>query len=329
MRPVALVLAGYDKVDSKTKKKKEEEIREAYDGDVIYIGLNKFLRDLVGKPVIQYVIDAIYNAKKGGKRIYEKIYVYNDVDSFKRVIDVKRYPSLEIIQMTESVGGHWKDFYFNHVEYGQRVDIFFGDTPRITAGDVEWIHGEYNAILGRKKDHRGNLISLIYGIVEYEDMKDDNWLPHRIKFFKKKKNRDRLKSFVRFDTFQARVGNAGAMIKTPEIDGIIGNEAANFVYNLRKALNPKTLSRILYYLWKTKQFNIIKKVKNDSINEREMIDSLLGTLSYLHKADYSTTGGILYHIKKNGAHWENDIDGPLDFEAFRHHFEKMNTTRTR
>ncbi len=320
--PIALILAGYDKIDSEKRKKKEEEIRKAYDGDEIFIGQNKFLRDLAGKPVIQYVIDAVYGAEINGKRIYDEIYVYNDVQSFNRVIDASRYKGLKVVQMKKTVGGHWKDFYFNHVEYGQRVDIFFGDTPRITPEDVTYMHQEYNSILGKRKDHRGNTVHLIYGIVEYEDMKDDNWLHHRIRYIKRGKNAGKLKSFVGFDTFQARVGNTGAIIKHPTVDGMIENETANFFYNLRKALTPRTFSKILYHMWRTKQFNTIRQVKNRCIVENDINDTFFSVITFLHKTDFSKTGGILYHIKKNAAHWENDIDGPLDFEAFKQHFKE-------
>jgi hypothetical protein len=323
MPPVAMILAGYDKMARAKRKQKKEEIRQAYDGDEIFIGQNKFLRDLNGKPVIQYVIDAVYNAEKKGKRLYDRICVYNDVESFKRVIDVSRYDNLTVVQMKESVGGHWKDFYFNHIEYGQRVDVFFGDTPRITPEDVLYVHEEFNAVLDSGRDHRGNRVSLIYGIVEYDDMKDDNWLPHRIKFIKRGKNAGKLKSFVGFDGFQARVGNTGAYVKEEVLDPLIEHEAANFVYNLRKALTPKVFSKILYHIWKLKKFDTIRQVKNRCITEGELIDTLLGVFTYLHRVDYGRLGGVFHHIKKNAAHWENDIDGPLDIEAFHHRFRAM------
>ena len=41
--PIALILAGYDKVDSETKKIRKKEIAEAYDPDELYFGQNKFL----------------------------------------------------------------------------------------------------------------------------------------------------------------------------------------------------------------------------------------------------------------------------------------------
>ncbi|MBN1534792.1 MAG: hypothetical protein JXA20_19125 [Spirochaetes bacterium] len=323
MPPVALILAGYDKVSRAKRKEKKEEIRQAYDGDEIFIGQNKFLRDLNGKPVIQYVIDAVYNTRKRGRRLYDRIYVYNDVESFLRVIDVSRYDNLTVVQMRESVGGHWKDFYFNHIEYGQRVDVFFGDTPRITPEDILYVHDEFNAVLDRGRDHRGNRVSLVYGIVEYEDMKDDNWLPHRIKFIKRGKNAGKLKSFVGFKGFQARVGNMGTFEKNRVLDPLIDHEAANFVYNLRKALTPRVFSRILYHIWKSKKFDTIRQIKNRCIIEGDIIDTLLSVLTYLHRDDYSKLGGVFQHIKKNAARWENDIDGPLDMEAFRHHFRAM------
>ena len=73
-RPVALVLAGYSKVNYIVRKKKNQEIMETY-GQEIYIGQNKFLHDLNGRPVLQYVIDAVYNAKKNGRQLYKKIFI--------------------------------------------------------------------------------------------------------------------------------------------------------------------------------------------------------------------------------------------------------------
>ena len=54
LKPVALVLAGYDKVDSETRRRRKKEITEAYDADELYFGQNKFLHTLAGKPVIQF-----------------------------------------------------------------------------------------------------------------------------------------------------------------------------------------------------------------------------------------------------------------------------------
>ncbi len=322
-KPVALILAGYDKVDSETKKRRNKEIREAYDGDELYIGQNKFLHTLARKPLIQYVVDAVYNAKKDRERIYDKIYVYNDIESFNEQIDVKQYPNLLLKEMTESVGGHWKDFYFKYIDYGQRVDIFFGDTPRVTSEDVEYIHNEYSKILLKKKDHRGTLINMIFAIVEYEDMKSDNWLDHRIKYVKVGANKGKLKSFVGFENFQGRVGNSGAIVKVKVIDELIEKKISNILYNLRKALTPSTFSKILFYIWKSKSFDLVKQVKHKCINETEAINAFIDLLSNVYKIDLSDYGFGLFHIKKNAARWENDIDGPRDFDALQKKFEEI------
>jgi len=330
-KPIALILAGYDRLDARTKRQKKKEMLEAYDGEVIYMGHNKFLRNLAGRPIIQYVIDAVFNARAEGagskkssrEPLYQTIHLYNDIESFREEIDETMYPNLVLHQMTDSVGGHWKDFYFNHIEYGQRVDVFFGDTPRITSADVEYISGEFSKILGKAKDHRGVTVNMVYGIVEYEDMKKDNWLAHRIKVIKRGANRGKLKSFVGFDGFQARVGNTGAMIKHPTIDPLIEYETLNFVYNLRKALSPSTFSRILYHLWRTKHFDMIRQVKNRCIRETDYIEAVRDVISKLYRIDIDQYGGILYHIKKNAARWENDIDSPLDYEVFKEKFGGM------
>jgi len=321
MPPVALILAGYNKFDPETRKKRYRELMEAYEGDVIYMGENKFLRPLGGKPVIQYVIDAVYNARKDGNRLYDKIYVYNDKKMFEEMIDISRYDNLYINQMKDSVGGHWKDFYNNYVDYGQRIDIFFGDTPRITSEDVEYLHGEYEKIIGIQKDYRGVPISVVVNIVEFEDL-HATWLPHRIKYIKVGKNKGKLKNFVGFDAFQARIGNSGAMIKDPCLDDYMNYEVVNFGYNLRKALTPSILAKIMYYLWRSKRFDMIRQIKNKCLNETVFFSTAYDVISNVYKIDMSKTAGVLYHIKKNGAHWENDIDGPKDYEAFQKALEK-------
>ncbi len=316
-KPLALILAGYDKPDRRTMIKRKKQIIEAYDGDEIFIGKNKFLQDLAGKPVIQYILDAVYAARKNGAPLYEKIYIYNDIQNFTEVIDTGRYDNLEIKQMKKSVGGHWKDFYFNYVEYGRRVDIFFGDTPRITPEDVEWINGEYDRILGKVKDYRGVPAHVTFSIVEYDDIKDDTWLPHRIKVIKHGQNKGKLKAFVGFENFQGRVGNSSAIIKHESLDRVIDREVVNFFYNLRKALTPNIFSKILYHLWKSKNFHVIRQVKRKCLNEEHFYRSVIDVTEVVYKMDLSNFGGYLFHIKKNAARWENDIDGPKDLEAFR------------
>jgi hypothetical protein len=327
--PVALILAGFNKIDSKKKEKKIiEEMQEAYDGEIIYIGQNKFLKNLAGKPVIQYVIDAVYGAKKLNntktkkpERLYDKIYVYNDIKSISEAIDLSKYPHLIIKQMKDSVGGHLKDFCRNCIEYGQKVDIFFGDTPRLTTEDVEWIHEKYSNILGRQKDHRGQPIQLIFSLVNFDDL-SDNWLKHRIKYIKHGHNKGKLKSFIGFENFQSRIANSSAIIMDKSLDGLIKHEAINIFYNLRKALTPSNISKILYHFWKTKHLNIIKQIKNKCINELELVNALIDVISKLYKIDLNNFGILTYHIKMHASRWENDIDSPLDLEAIDKKFRE-------
>ena len=319
--PVALIMAGYNKVDPETKKKSSDELMQAYEGDIIYMGENKFLRPLAGMPVIEYVLDAVYNAKKKGERIYDRIYVYNDIKLFNEVVDTSKYHNLHVKQMRDSIGGHWKDFYFKYIDYGQRVDVFFGDTPRITSEDVEYVHHEYEKILGIKKDHRGVPVAMVFNIVESGDMRD-NWFPHRMKVSKIGKNKGKLKSFVGFDGFQARIGNGGALVKDPSLDGIIDREAMNFGYNLRKALSPSTFTKIMYHLWKSKRYDMIKQVKSRTLQESVLFGTAYDILSMLYKIDLSQSAGCLFHVKKNASRWENDIDGPKDYKVFQKMFNE-------
>ena len=321
-KPYALILAGYDKPDRSTMIKRKKQIIEAYDGDSIYIGKNKFLQQLAGKPVIQYVLDAVYHAKKKGKPLYDTIYVYNDVKNFTDVIDTRKYHNLHVMQMKQSVGGHLKDFYFNHLEYGRRVDIFFGDTPRITSEDVEWVNSQYDTILGKAKDYRGITAHVAYGIVEYEDLKDDSWLTHRLKVIKRGQNKGKLKNFVGFTTFEARIGNSCALLKHRSLDSAVEYEIIDFFYSLRKALAPNIFSKIIYYLWKTKNFILIRQIKRHCIEEERFYKAAINVIERVYTLDLSKFGGYIFHIKHNASHWENDIDGPKDLKIFRAHIKK-------
>lgn len=318
LKPYAIILAGYDQFDKLTRRKHKKEVREAY-GEDIFLGENKFLYTLYGKPIIEYVIDAVYNARKDGKRIYEKIYIYNDIKSISKAIDFSKYDNITLKQMTDSVAGHWADFY-PPLEYGQRVDVFYGDTPRITPDDVLYIYDEFSNILGKERDHRGVLIHNIFSIVESTDL-HDNWLPNRMQLIKRGANKGKLKNFVGFDEFQARIGNAAACIKHPCLDKLIEYKPMNFLYNLRKALTPTVVSRIMYILWKSKKFKMIKQVKNRNINMRYYYDVVFELLSKMYKIDLSEYAAKLFHIKKNASHWENDIDGPADLKALQKRFE--------
>lgn len=316
----ALILAGYDKFDLLTKKKHKKEILEAY-GEDIFLGENKFLYKLAGKPIIQWVIDAVVNARKGGSPIYEKIYVYNDIKTFTKAIDVSKYPNLLVRQMTDSVAGHLKDFY-GIMEYGDRADIFYGDTPRIGPEDVEYIYGEFSSVLGHEKDVRGCTIHNIYSIVESEDM-SDNWLTNRSRYIKRGRNKGKLKSYVGFDTFQARVGNAGSIEKLPCNDILVEYEVLNFLYSLRKVLTPSIFSKIIYYLWRGKKFKLISQIKNRCIKPEEFYLTAIDIVEKLYRIKVDEYGGLLFHIKKNAARWENDIDGPRDLITLQKKFMEL------
>jgi hypothetical protein len=319
--PIALILAGYNKVDPKTKRKEMRELRKAYKDDIIYLGQNKFIQELAEKPVIQYVIDAVTGAKKNNKKLYNKIFVYNDIKSIEEAIDLKKYPDIVLKQMKDSVGGHLKDFCQNFINYGQRVDVFYGDTPRITTADVEWIHGEYDKILGKKKNHNGISVKMAFGIVELEDL-NDNWLEHRYKFIKIGKNKGQLKYFVGFENFQARIGNSASFIMDKALDDIIEYQIINFPYNLRKALTPKIISKIIYYFWKYKYFHIVRQIKKRNINEIQGVDAVLDVLGRIFRADILESGFMFYHIHRNAARWENDIDSPKDLNVLDRKFRE-------
>ena len=315
---VALILAGYDRPDMLTRLRRRRELRQSYDGEIIYMGRNKFLEKINKKPVLQYVLDAVNDAAKQGKPLYDKIYVYNDIDSLLAAIKTDHYPRLEVRQMKGSVGANWKDFYSRDISYGDRVDVFFGDTPRVTPEDVEWVHDQYSRILGKKKDHRGVTIRMAFGIVRFEDLEDD-WLTYRHRFIKRGKNRGQLKYFVGFENYQARVGNSAAIIKHPCMDRIIDSESLNFFYNIRKALTPSVFSKIIYHLMKTKNFDLIKQVKNRRIKEDAFINSLLEIMSGVYGIDTGEFAGFFFIISKNAARWENDIDTPTDLKIIGRH----------
>ncbi len=314
-KPLALILAGYDKLDLKTRRKKLEEIKKAYH-ESLFIGRNKFLKDLNGQPVIKYVIDAVCNSRVDGQPVYEKIYVYNDIKTFKNHIDIEQYENLHVLQMKKSVAGHLKDFYENHVEYGRQVDIFFGDTPRITSEDVEWMHGEYKKILGKEKDSRGVTVNLIFGLARYRDMKD-NWIKKRMNTYKRGKYRGKPKFFVNFEEADARIGNAASFIKDHSQDGIIEKKVIDLFYSMRKALTVSNISKILYYLWKTGNLDVVKQIKNRSINLDQAYRAGIEVAAKTYRIDLTDFAAKFLFISNNAARWENDIDGPRDMKVMR------------
>jgi hypothetical protein len=100
-------------------------------------------------------------------------------------------------------------------------------------------------------------------------------------------------------------------------------QIVNFGYNLRKALTPNTFAKIMYYLWKTNSINIIRQIKNRRISETEFLNATYNVFSRVYKIDLSKFAWHMLHLKKNAARWENDIDGPKDYEAFQRKFEDM------
>lgn len=319
---VALVLAGYNKLNFKLANKIRKEIVESYDGLEIYIGNNKFLYDLAGKPVIQYVIDAIYNARKNGKRLYDKIYVYNDVASFNRVINVKKYHNLFIHQMKSSIGSHLMDFYFNYMEYGQRVDVFFGDTPRVQSDDIEWIHDRYSEIVGKQIDHRGVLIRGFYTLARFQDM-TDNWLPSRIKVVKRGFYKGKLKRFFNIDGVDARIGNSASFLRHECYDDLIRNRMIDVAYNLRMALAPSNFFRVLRNSIKSGHFDLVWQILKNKIQSKTALDTIYDFSSFMFKIDLSKTAAGFFYAERNASRWENDIDGPKDLEDMRRRFEEL------
>ena len=182
-----------------------------------------------------------------------------------------------------------------------------------------YVHKDFNEILGKKKNHRGKTTWLVFSIAHFEDM-EDNWLQHRNKYIKRGPNKGKLKSWVNLGEYSARVGNSGGCIKHKYIDPIFDKGILYAMYSLRKALMPSTFSKMIYYLWKTKHFDFIKQLKNRCIKEFDLIDTVSDVFSKLHKADLNQIGFSYYHLKKNVARWENDVDGPKDYEVFK---EKM------
>jgi hypothetical protein len=143
-----------------------------------------------------------------------------------------------------------------------------------------------------------------------------------LKYVKVGKNKGKLKSFIGFKNSQSRIASSSAFIMDKSLDGLIESEAINLFYDLRKALTPSSISKILYLLWKTGHFNLIKQIKNKCIDETELAPALIEITSKLYKIDLSKLAMLTYHIKKNASRWENDIDSPLDLEAIDKNFRK-------
>jgi CTP:molybdopterin cytidylyltransferase MocA len=308
-RPIALILAGYGS-GFRSRRGLAREIRRAYGRGELYRGRNKFLIHLEGQPVIRYLLDAVAGAKRSGRPLYDRIVVYNDVESFSLHVDLSAYPRVTVRQMTSSVGGHLRDF-LPSVLRDQRVDVYFGDTPRVTSQDVEYLSGEYGRIFRSK-----NAPSFVFGIAEYEDLKNSTWLPSRMRRVRTGPNRGMHRAFVGFDSFEARIGNCASFVKTPAVEKIIESGFIDFGYSIRKALVPKNLSRILYHLWKCGHLKMILSLGTRSLDEGKSLRALTDVMSKMYSIDLSGFSMKFLHIKRNAAHWENDIDGPKDYRAF-------------
>ena len=307
--PVALVLAGYGS-GFRSRRGLAREIRRAYGKGELYKGRNKFLINLEGKPVIGYLLDAVCGAKRKGRPLYERVVVYNDIESFRSVIDLPSYPRAEIRQMTPSVSGHLCDF-LPHVKRGQRVDVFFGDTPRVTAADVEYICGEYDSLFEGR-----NAPSLIFGIAEYEDLRKTTWLPSRMRKVRTGPNRGKHRAFVGFDSFEARIGNCASFVKTSAVERIIRTGVIDYGYSIRKALAPNNFSKLIYHLWKSGNAGMIRSLYTRSLDEEKLVRAVRDVIAGMYSVDVRGFSLKLLHIKTNAAHWENDIDGPKDYRMF-------------
>ena len=70
---------------------------------------------------------------------------------------------------------------------------------------------------------------------------------------------------------------------------------------------------------KTKNFDLIKQVKNKKINEEAFINSLFDIVASVYGIDVSRFAGAIFKISKNAARWENDIDTPTDLKIISKH----------
>lgn len=307
--PVALVLAGYGS-GFRARRGLAREIRRAYGRGELYRGRNKFLINLEGRPVISYLLDAVCGAKRKGRPLYERVAVYNDIESFMSVIEAAAYPRMELRQMTSSVSGHLCDF-LPQLKRGQRCDIFFGDTPRVTSSDVEYLCGEYDALYSKKDPP-----SFVFGIAEYEDLRKDTWLPGRMRKVRTGPNRGKHRAFVGFDSFEARIGNCASFVKTPVTEKIISSGVIDYAYSIRKALAPNNFSKLIYHLWKSGNAGMIRSLYTRSLDERRLAQAVCDVISGMYGIDLKGFTLKFLHVKKNAARWENDIDGPKDYRAF-------------
>jgi hypothetical protein len=197
------------------------------------------------------------------------------------------------------------------VKPGQRVDVYFGDTPRVTSGDVEYLCGEYDRAFSSKARP-----SFLFGIAEYDDLKKDTWLPSRMRKVRTGPNRGKHRGFVGFDSFEARIGNCASFVKTPAAAEIIDSGVIDYAYSIRKALAPNNFSRLIYHLWKSGNAGMIRSLYTRSLNERKLETAVCDVVSSMYGIDLDGFSLKFLHIKKNAAHWENDIDGPKDYRAF-------------
>ena len=70
--------------------------------------------------------------------------------------------------------------------------------------------------------------------------------------------------------------------------------------------------------------NVIKQIRNKCVVENDVYGAILDIIEQVYKIDLSNFAAILFHIKRNAARWENDIDGPNDLEILQNKFKEMN-----
>ncbi|MBN2567414.1 hypothetical protein JXB02_05005 [Candidatus Woesearchaeota archaeon] len=332
-RPLAAVLGGFDRVDEEAAVRKNRLLRIVNDGDEIALGTNKFLFDLGGKPMYEWVLDAVQGSGR-----YAGLVAYNDVEEFRGKVDLRKYPTLDLRQMTGSVGGHLLDLYHS-IEYGQRVDIFFADTPRATPELVRRVNDEYTRLFGRT-DSRGNPVRIAFGFAPYEEAVRDNWLPKRTRLMKDSYFRfspwglqmlydrhvngiEMPKFYFAFKLDGKRVyvhpANHAAFIKHPTNDAVAEHKMIDYLYSMRKGIAD--LPRIIGSMAKHHALHLIPTVAlRFALPYERTIDDLRQVMGGMYGTDLSETG-LALNFTRTGAAFENDIDSVVgeasDLAVFR------------
>ncbi len=319
MADIAAIFGGWCVYTEKEVEKKKRRLAKSNDGDVVFFNINKYILPLKGKPIIQYVLDAV-----SGSSIFSDIHIYNDIFDIAENIDTRLYGGLRVHQMSFDVGKNIKDFY-SQLEYGDRGHVWYGDLPMLKPEHVRMLYDESNALLGRP-DVDGEPTRLVFSLAEYKNVARNSQFPNRMVRYDQLESPgtlDRLlMRFAKHDEYKmwipvrdggvsrnVRVANTFTFEKCEETDSFFDSEIPDFIYGTRKLL--AAIGTVAYTLTRYGKWGLIADYFADRLDIDNAVHEAKDVLGRKFGVDFGF--GIKFNISKAGAELENDVDSPMDY----------------